>query len=150
MITAKATYSGLSALSLAVGVVAPAVEQPGVVEIMMNAIGISHIPGPVFVAGLAFAVAGAFISLARQPPLERAEKWWTLCTAILIGTAAAAIQSWLAEVLFSGLATFPPQIFMMCAGLASRSLADWLRFSDPMRAVKSVAGAALDIIGGRK
>lgn len=150
MILTKAAYTGGSFVSLAAGVAAPEIVPQTFLAEMMSAIGIGHLPGPVFIAGLAFAVAGAFIALARTVPEDRADKWWTLLTAILMGTAAAIIQSWAGDAAHRSIATMPPQVFMFLAGLASRSLADWLRFGNPIATAKTIADAAISLIAGNR
>lgn len=149
MIAAKSTYTTLSVLSVAAGLTAPAVDGIGVFNHVMLAFGVD-LPGPVFLAGLAFAVAGAFMALARQLPQDRADKWWTLAAALAMGTAAAIVQKWAGLTIHVNIGTMPPQVFMFIAGLSSRTLVDWLRVGDPIGALKSILTMAFGLFGGRK
>lgn len=124
ILTSKATYIIHAAIISGVGLAA----QQGVVTpidvAVLDAIGVSA-PLPYFLAGMCFAIAGAFVSLAHTPPDERATKWATLVAGVIIGLFSAIIHPHM-----EWLAAFPLQAVMGISGLMSRKAVDVFRLLD--------------------
>lgn len=151
MIASKSLYVSAAVASGAVGVAAPEFHALRALGQVMEAFGI-YLPGPVYVAGLAFAVAAAFIALSHTLPEDRMDKWATLSAACLIATAAAIVQGWAGRHMHPSIDEFPPQLFMGLAGLTSRKIVDWGWSPDTIlgMVIKQFVGGLSALIGGRK
>lgn len=91
---------------------------------IMAAFGIA-VTLPEFAAGMLFAVAGGFVSLAHTPPEDRVDKFATLGTALVIGLLAAILHPalpWARDL--------PVQAFMGICGIASHKIFGLLRGLD--------------------
>lgn len=149
MIATKTGLTTLGAASTAVGLAAPAIGHLSVMDHIMAALGIT-IPGPVFVAGLAFALAGGAWAFARERATDRRELAVALTAAILLGTVAAIIQQWAGAHVHKAIAALPPQVFMFVAGLSSRRAMEALSGSNIADILRGAVNVLFPWWGGKK
>lgn len=127
MTVSNSIYLAHAGITSALGAVLTVVDgQPSMLDNTLHAAGIG-LDGPVFLAGIFFALAAGFVAMAHTPPEDRVDKWATLATAALIGTLVAILQP------FAPLDTvkeLPPQAVMLLGGLFSRKTVDWGRSFD--------------------
>lgn len=125
-LSAKAIYLWQAVSSAAAGVAVPVATRAtvGGSVVVLKWFGLD-IDLAELVAGLLFAVAGAFVALAHTPAKTRSTKWATLITGLFIGLAAALVHP-----VIPYLNKFPVQLVMGIAGLASRKIATILQNLD--------------------
>lgn len=149
MIATKASLTTLGAASTAIGLAAPSIGHLTVIDHVMAALGIT-IPGPVFIAGLAFALAGGAWAFARERATDRRELVVALTAAILLGTVAAIAQQWAGAHVHKSVAALPPQVFMFVAGLSSRRAMEALSGSNLADITKGAVNVLFPWWGGKK